>query len=191
MLAARIGAPWPRSGLAATLVAIVVLTVGCGAGTVTPSVPATCPTVSTGPSAATDVPTPATEPSPPVAPASPAVAPPEATLAVEGGDPVVGQLGTFEWGRGGSDGPWLPGAPIRAGTGEDLHLTLRPDTPVTAWTGLLAPSASPGGIGATSIGDGSVPIGITVPGRGSWTLAVTIRSDGRGSATYFWRLTVP
>src|SRR3954452_7640141 len=40
--------------------------------------------------------------------------PPEATLAVEGGDPVAGKLGTYIWADGGSDSPWLPGAPIKA-----------------------------------------------------------------------------
>ena len=31
--------------------------------------------------------------------------PPAASLSVEGGDPVVGQLGSFTWNGGGSDGP--------------------------------------------------------------------------------------
>ena len=59
--------------------------------------------------------------------ASPATAtePPAASLAVEGGDPVTGQLGTFTWGDGGSDSPWLPGAPIAVGTGEQLTVTDR------------------------------------------------------------------
>ena len=39
-------------------------------------------------------------------------------LAAEGGDPGQ-QLGTYIWGDGGSDGPWLPGAPSR-GAGEPL-----------------------------------------------------------------------
>ena len=37
-----------------------------------------------------------------------ATEPPAASIAVEGGDPVTGQLGTFTWGDGGSDSPWLP-----------------------------------------------------------------------------------
>ena len=39
-----------------------------------------------------------------------ASSPPTAALAVEGGDPTDGQLGTYTWGEGGSDAPWLPGA---------------------------------------------------------------------------------
>ena len=62
----------------------------------------------------------------PSATASPsATEPPAATLAVEGGDPVTGQLGTFTWGDGGSDSPWLPGSPIAVGTGEHLTVSHR------------------------------------------------------------------
>ena len=53
-----------------------------------------------------------------------AAEPPAAALAVEGGDPVTGQLGTFTWGDGGSDSPWLPGAPIAVGTGEQLTVSI-------------------------------------------------------------------
>src|SRR5688500_217654 len=54
-------------------------------------------------------------------------APPDAFLAVEGGDPVVGQLGTYVWLDTGSDSPWLPGAPLAVGAGEPLTLGLDPD----------------------------------------------------------------
>ena len=40
--------------------------------------------------------------------------------ATEGGDPVTGSLGSFTWGDGGSDSPWLPGGEIAVGTGEQL-----------------------------------------------------------------------
>ena len=46
--------------------------------------------------------------------------PPVASLAAEGGDPVAGSLGSFTWGDGGSDSPWLAGAPITAGSGEQF-----------------------------------------------------------------------
>src|SRR6266576_2728071 len=41
--------------------------------------------------------------------------PPSAALAADGGDPVVGQLGTYTWLDGGSDSPWLPGTTIAVG----------------------------------------------------------------------------
>ena len=53
-----------------------------------------------------------------------------ASLAVEGGDPVAGSLGSYTWAGGGSDSPWLPGAPMRVGSGERLRLTLAPKTGV-------------------------------------------------------------
>ena len=45
--------------------------------------------------------------------------PPVASIGVEGGDPVVGQLGTYAWAGGGSSSPWLPGAPIAVGVAGD------------------------------------------------------------------------
>jgi hypothetical protein len=68
--------------------------------------------------------TPSPAPSPSVNASLAAAEPPAATLAVEGGDPVTGQLGTFTWGDGGSDSPWLPGSPIAVGTGEQLTVTI-------------------------------------------------------------------
>ena len=54
---------------------------------------------------------PVAHPAPPARPSRSRAEPPAATLAVEGGDPVAGQLGSFTWNGGGSDSPWLPGAP--------------------------------------------------------------------------------
>ena len=62
----------------------------------------------------------------PPAPASSttAGAPPAATLAADGGDPAVGQLGSYTWLDGGSDSPWLPGTPLTVGAGEPLTVTI-------------------------------------------------------------------
>ncbi|MEA2610414.1 MAG: hypothetical protein QOG32_140 [Chloroflexota bacterium] len=60
--------------------------------------------------------------SPSVPPTASSTQPPDAALAAEGGDPVIGQLGSFTWGAGGSDSPWLPGAPLVVGVGERLRV---------------------------------------------------------------------
>jgi hypothetical protein len=118
--------------------------------------------------------------------------PPDAALAVEGGDPVEGQLGTYLWAGGGSDSPWLPGAPIAAATGEVLLLTLSPDLAASEWSAVLAPASSPDGSGRFEAGAGTGPGPVTIqtPDAGAWTLALTIRFGDLGSATWFWRLDV-
>lgn len=116
--------------------------------------------------------------------------PPDAELMVEGGDPVAGRLGTFVWGGGGSDSPWLPGTPVRAATGEILSITPAPDVVLSGWSALLAPAANGGGEGAIKVGTGPAAMDVVAPGAGSWTLAVTIEFGDLGSATYFWLLEV-
>ena len=111
------------------------------AATVGPSLPAPA-------SAAAATVTPTITPDPPAASLG---EPPAATLAAEGGDPVAGSLGSFTWGDGGSDSPWLPGAPISVGAGEPLTVTLPGDVPI----GLAAkrvPRGHPDGVGAVALG---------------------------------------
>ena len=152
------------------------------------------------PTATGAAPTPLAVTSPPIATPSasevasattPASAiPPDASLAAEGGDPVVGQLGSFTWAGGGSDSPWLPGSPIAVGAGEPLSVTLADGSPIAAWTAVRAPVASASGAGAVPEGEGAgtIVFAVAVPGR--WTVAVTIRFDGGDAATWFWRLDV-
>lgn len=188
--------PRPGSlvGVAATaLIAVVVTAAGCTASTA-PS--ASQATATTSPSAVTTT-------TPQVAPAETSSAtasaggagvetPPDAALAVEGGDPVEGQLGTYLWAGGGSDSPWLPGAPVAAATGEVLLLTLSPDLAASEWSAVLAPASSPDGSGRFEAGAGTGPGPVTIqtPDTGAWTLALTIRFGDLGSATWFWRLDV-
>ena len=82
--------------------------------------------------------------------------PPAATLAAEGGDPVAGSLGSFTWGDGGSDSPWLPGAPITVAGGEPLTVGIAAAVPVSDWTAKRVPAGTPDGIGAVAIADGRV-----------------------------------
>lgn len=116
--------------------------------------------------------------------------PPDASLAAEGGDPVVGQLGSFTWGDGGSDSPWLPGALITVGAGEPLSVTLVDGTTIAGWTAVRAPAKSTSGAGAVAAGEGSGAIGFAVAEPGRWTVAVTIGFLGGGSATWYWQLDV-
>ena len=184
------------TGLAAVSLVVAIVATGCGPGS-----PA-APTVAGPPATATTPATPAEAP-PSEAPPSdatpvasvfaspaPGSLPPDASLAAEGGDAVVGQLGSFTWGDGGSDSPWLPGAPIGIGAGEPLRVTLADATPVGAWTAVRAPADSTTGAGAVAVGAGSGAIGfaISVPGR--WTVAVTISFVAGGSATWYWQVDV-
>ena len=117
--------------------------------------------------------------------------PPAATLAVEGGDPVSGQLGTFIWGDGGSDSPWLPGSPIGIGTGERLTVALADGVGVATWSAKRVPAGTTDGSGAVGLGTGGPPIAFDAPGAGSWSVQVTIDFDGGlGSASYYWLVTV-
>ena len=116
--------------------------------------------------------------------------PPVASLRVEGGDPVTGQLGTYSWAGGGSSSPWLPGAPIAVASGERMTVSVLPVVVITDWTARLAPAADADGAQAVVIGSGTgLPV-MDVPGPGAWTLAVTVRFGEFGSATYAWRLDV-
>jgi hypothetical protein len=133
----------------------------------------------------------AAAPSPSVAASFSANEPPAAYLAVEGGDPVTGQLGTFIWGDGGSDSPWLPGSPIAVGTGELLTVTIAVPIGVATWSAKRIPEGATGGSGATGLGTGGPPIAFDAPEAGTWSVQVIVDFDGGlGSATYYWLVTV-
>ncbi len=155
------------------------------------------PEASSVPSSATSAPSavaspPGATPTPPTLPPA-SSAPPTAALAVEGGDPVAGQLGSFTWGGGGSDSPWLPGAPLELGAGEPITVSLEPETPVAEWTASRVDAGVTDGSGAVSLGSGSGPIAFTSPEAetGTWSVLVDVRfGDDLGSAAYYWRLTI-
>jgi hypothetical protein len=130
-------------------------------------------------------------PSPSV-PADPSIAePPAASLAVDGGDPVEGELGSFGWLNGGSDSPWLPGNPIHVGRGERLTLNLAAGLALDTWSVSRSPVDQLGdrvvGMGAGS----TAPVVFDAPPVGTWSVSVSIWfADNRGSATYYWRMEV-
>ena len=130
-------------------------------------------------------------PSPSAPPVQTAATPPAASLSAEGGDPVVGSLGSYTWGGVGSDSPWLPGAPIAVGAREPLAVTFAGGPPVARWSARRARAGSTSPVGALPAGGGTGPIAVDAPASGSWTLAVTVEfAGGIGSATWYWRLDV-
>ena len=184
----------------AAMVVVAFLVLACSApaavGTSPPaSVAATAASVTPAATAApaTSSPSPAQESATPEASGSPeSSSPPQATISVEGGDPVVGQLGTYTWADGGSDSPWLPGAPIKAAAGESVTVTLEDNVGVGMWTARRVPAGAEGGSGASRLagGNGS-PVTFAAPPKGSWSVQVTIQFAGDlGSAIYYWRLDV-
>ena len=115
--------------------------------------------------------------------------PPPVALMAEGGDPVEGQLGTFLWGSGGSDSPWLPGAPIAVGAGEPLSVSVAADRPAVSWSARFAPANAGGPAGATDLGSGQGAPRFAAPDPGAWTVEVHL-VFAAGDASYFWRLEV-
>jgi hypothetical protein len=119
-------------------------------------------------------------------------APPAASLSgLSGGAASAGSLGTYTWGGGGSDSPWIVGK--RAGSvGVGATVTaafagLAPQGWTAAWAKVSNGMAgSP--VGATS---GAAAVTLTAPASGGdWTLRVTADFGPGSSATYYWRITV-
>jgi hypothetical protein len=190
--------------VAPALVVVGLLCVGCSrpsggtnAAAVAPSAARTeppTPTESlTAPTALASLSTgPSIEPPKESPVADPAIPePPAASIAVEGGDPVVGELGSFTWENGGSDAPWVPGAPMRVGSGERLTLTLAAAVRIVNWSIRRTPAATFGS-GVVGMGEGSAePVTFAAPPRGSWSVNVDVWfADNLGSAAYYWLITV-
>ncbi len=178
--------------------AVAMLSAGCTAApgsSLDPDSPS--PAASTTPVTpatpiATNTPEPTQEPAMTPAPTVAGIdSPPDALLAAEGGDPVMGQLGTNTWKNGGSDAPWLRGAPITVGAGEPLTVTFLPGIDVASWRTRYVPAASDGQTGGASLGEGVGQPTFQAPAAGSWTVAVTVTfHEENGRADYYWRLDV-
>jgi hypothetical protein len=180
----------PPARVVIALVLGLLAVVACERGSSTPA-----PTGTAG----TALPTTSVAATPTAAPAATAAAtaspstsalPPAASLAAEGGDAVVGQLGSFTWGDGGSDSPWLPGAPIAVGAGEPLAVTFADPTPTGPWTAVRAPADATSGAGAVAVGAGAGRVAFAIAAPGRWTVAVTVAFIGGGSAAWYWLVTV-
>lgn len=171
----------PRAAL--VLIAIGLLFGGCGrAGA--PGAPASA--------VASIEPTASVEPSVPPAGEPSQASPPAASIAVDGGDPVGGQLGSYTWHGAGSDAPWLDGSPIHVGAAERLSVSLVEAVGVANWTASRVPPGNRDGIGAIGLGEGfGEPVTFGTPPKGSWSVNVTVWfSDDRGSAAYYWLMNV-
>ena len=163
----------------------------CACTGANPSIPARPSLTSATPPSDRPAITPSPAPSASVTASMSAAEPPAASLAAEGGEPVTGQLGTFTWGDGGSDSPWLPGSPIAVGTGERMTVTIAGPVAVATWSAKRIPEGAVGGSEATGLGTGGPPIAFDAPEAGSWSVQVTVDYDGGiGSATYYWLMTV-
>ncbi|MEA2609608.1 MAG: hypothetical protein QOJ75_1851 [Chloroflexota bacterium] len=185
-------------------IVLVLVLVGCGASAGSLGASTGAPATPSGSSsvgpAASDEPVASVAPStmPTVEPsASPAAEasraqPPRASIAVDGGDPVEGQLGSYSWFGQGSDAPWLDGRPIHIGAGERLTLTLADPVAVVNWTASRVQPGNRDGFGAVGMGQGSgSPVAFDAPPPGSWSVGVTVWFGGnRGSAAYYWLVEV-
>ncbi len=118
-------------------------------------------------------------------------APPVASLGVDGGDPVPGQLGTYIWADGGSDSAWLPGAPLTVSSGERLSLTMAPEVPLRSWRARYTAARATDPNGAKALLEGVGRPTFPAPPAGTWTVEVALTfAEDVGSASYFWQITV-
>jgi hypothetical protein len=185
----------PLRPFALALVAMSLLFAGCGgagAGTTGPDPSATA--APAPPSTADESPLVRSPDVPPSGSPSgePAIPePPAASIGVEGGDPVVGELGSFGWQNSGSDSPWLPGSPIHVGSGERLTLSLAEPLALASWTAARVPADDRDGQ-SVGLGEGSGgPVAFDAPPPGTWSVQVTLWFAGNlGSAAWYWRIEV-
>jgi len=131
-------------------------------------------------------------PTPKPTPEPPIPEPPGASIAVDGGDPVVGELGSFGWKNAGSDSPWLDGSPIHVGAGERLVFTLSEPVAIETWQVSRVIPGDRDGTGAVGMSEGSgEPITFDAPPSGSWSVGVSVLfADNLGGAVYYWRIDV-
>jgi hypothetical protein len=165
---------------------VIWIVAGCTTATASPD-----PSSTPAPTPSATVATPSMPSPSSVAPDPTGDRPPDARLAAEGGDPVAGQLGSYTWADGGSDSPWLAGAPVTVGAGEPLSITLIPPVGIASWRARSVPASADGPEGATLLGEGSGPPMFSLPAPGTWTVEVHIVfADGAGDASYFWSVEV-
>lgn len=175
----------PPGPLRLTILAAVLLT-ACSAAGSTPRPPSSPPGASE----------PTIEPSAKAtstAAVVPIAEPPAAAIAVDGGDPVTGELGSFAWQNSGSDSPWLGGRPIHIGSGETLAMTLAEPVAIDTWTASRVAAATLDDTATVGIGEGAAgdPVVFAGPPTGTWSVKVSVWFAGKlGSASYYWRVEV-
>lgn len=130
------------------------------------------------------------EPSPTSSGESVTPQPPAAVLNFPGGQPTVGDLGTYVYRGAGSAAPWLPGEPVAVPpAGALCQVFLSEPLRVTSWRARVAPAGRAPGIGQErEIATGEGPMIFELP-TGAWTLQLSVQfGDGIGEATWYWQL---
>jgi hypothetical protein len=146
--------------------------------TAPPATPTSSPTeapTTTAPTPATDIP----------------ATPPQALLADAEAVLVPGTLGSYTWGDGGSDSPWIVVRAGRAAGGRGpWTLSFVPDVPIASWTAAWAAirNGRPGQVEGSASGAADSTSFAGPAGAGPWTLKVEVTFAGGGSAAYYWRL---
>ena len=192
------------SGPVVAAVLGAMLAAGCTASFAAPSPSMTSPETSV---AATTAPTSGPVTAPPATPTgSPAEVPATTAPAPETGVParpprarladadavlVPGTLGSYTWGGGGSDSPWIIVRAGRAagGTGP-WTLSFVPEVPVDSWTAAWAAirDGRPGRVEGYVRGAAGSASFAGPAGAGPWSLKVEVTFVRGGSAVYYWRL---
>jgi hypothetical protein len=182
----------PTVGLALMITAL--LTACSGPGNSASPPPTASPATSVAPTATVIPSTTASEepltPEPTLEPPIPE--PPAASIAVAGGDPVVGELGSFGWMNSGSDAPWLDGNPINVGAGELLVFSLAEPVALETWQVSRVIPGDRDGTRAVGMGEGfGEPVAFVAPPSGPWSVSVSVLfADNLGSASYYWLVNV-
>jgi hypothetical protein len=162
----------------ASRAALVISVVAACAAPTAPaaSQPAPLPTASPTPAPATSEPVPTS------------LQPPNALLAVGGGRPTVGALGTYTWLGTGSDAPWLRGAPVKLPPGGAATVALEPPVALTSWSLKKTKPGDTDGSTARPIASGTGAVTFTVPSDGGTILLTVDFAANAGTANYFWAL---
>jgi hypothetical protein len=152
--------------------------------------PTASPALTPGASPAAPASSPAPSPTQAATPGPIPAKPPVATLRGLAGGGAAGQLGSYTWGSGGSDAPWIVGKVLgTAPSGASLDVSLGGAVPA-GWTAAWA-EVSGGVAGSPSGGtSGSGQVAVTAPATGDWSLRVTTTFGPGHNATYFWHLTI-
>lgn len=114
---------------------------------------------------------------------------------------VVGLLASFHFCDGSSEAPWPAAATVPAVelTNDEINVlvSIAEGQSFLQWEALYAPTSATTPRAATILSSGTSDSGVDTvsfagPPTGEWVISMTLTYPGEiGSATYFWRATVP
>lgn len=117
--------------------------------------------------------------------------PPDAAVLVAGADPLLGQLGGYTWGNGGSDAPWLQGTRGAVPPDRPLQFGLSRDVAIDAWSVAYAAAGLPSPERLIPLDPTGAPLEVVPPPAGRWTVVLRVRfGQGLGDAAWYWTLIV-